>query len=132
LNNPNNSDQQAKNFKCDGKALPVEKLPKIVKFRILDPANATQKNLIDMVKAQSIVKITPELIAGVGVAGTSAPRAFREGIGTNAYNEGDVLMLQQLDALNNVLKIGFIDVVRVQFRTPDNESTLTFNCYYQK
>jgi hypothetical protein len=132
LNNPANSASQTKNFKCDGIALPGEVLPKVVKFRVLDPTNARQLALINSVKNQDIIRITADMIAGIPNAGASAPRAYPPGTsGGNPYMEGDVLMFQLFDG-TTVLKTGFMEIVKVNFGSPTNESTLTFNCYYEK
>jgi len=136
LNNPANSGNQTKNFKCGGVALPGETMPNIVKFRALDPTNEAENAYITKVKNKTLESITQEEITEVGItnAGSSTRRFYGEGKVDNQYNPGDVVLMQQYDKDGNVLKVGFIEVIR--FTTTDaaadKKSSLTFNCYFQK
>ena len=138
LNNPNNSANQTRNFRCEGVQLPQEVMPNIVRFRTLDPSIPAQDYYIQAVKDKTLEVITQQMIEDDGIpnAGTSGIR-FRQpevAFATNTFTVGDVLMFQQTEA-GVITKVGFIEVVTVNFLdgTPDvNKSSWTFNCYFQK
>lgn len=135
LNNPNNSENQTKNFKCDGVALPTEKMPNIVMFKNLSISSEVENELIENVKNRTIESINSQEIldAGIVAASSSTRRYYGEGK-DNQMSPGDVLMFQQLDASKNVLKTGFIQIVKFTSDDPatDKKSSMTFNCYFEK
>jgi len=132
LNNPNNSASQTKNFKCSGVALAEEKMPNIVKFRILKTTDA-EGEFYQKVKNRELEEINQQIItdAGIGNAGTSAPRYQ---LTSNIFNIGDVLMFQKFASDGStVLEVGFIEIVSAtDITSVTTKSSLTFNCYFQK
>ncbi len=140
LNNPSSSTSQLKNFKCNGTALPSEAGVRDIKYKVLDPANATQNDIIELVKTKSIVKITPELIAPLGVPGTNNPTSYPPGSGsTSQYKEGSVIFFQVFEgspATPNPDKCGFIEVTKMNFieaaANDYSASTVMINVYYKK
>jgi len=135
LNNPANSENQTKNFKCNGVALPTEKMPNVVKFKNLSITNSAENELIEKVKGRTLESISPADIeaAGIANAGSSTRRFYGEGNSTNQIQPGDVLMFQLFSG-SKVAKVGFIEVVRYKTTDPakDKTSSMTFNCYFQK
>ncbi len=139
LNNPNNSANQAKNFKCEGANLPTELLPNIVKFRILDATDETQLALKNKVINKEILEITDETWAGVPQSSVNTPRFYPSPTapGSNEIVIGDVVMFQRFLA-EEVVETGFIHVTDYSipdFTVDPNEgkkAVVTFNCYFQK
>ncbi len=139
LNNPNNSSSQAKNFKCEGEDLPFEKLPNVVKFRILSATDSTQLALKNKVINKEIVEITDETWAGVPKCASNTPRFFPSATEpqANQFVVGDVLMFQRFDA-GEPFETGFIYITNLTI--PDftedadegKKAVITFNCYFQK
>ncbi len=140
LNNPNNSENQTKNFKCNGANLPTEKMPVVTKFRTLKTDNEADSKYIQLVKNKELAEISKEILAADGVnytTGTANTPRFEQASG---FVAGDVILVIQLkspvttitDA--DVTKVGFIEVVSVSFlAAPDaNKSSWKFNCYWQK
>lgn len=133
LNNPANSANQTKNFKCEGVALPTETMPNIVKFKTLKESVEVEKAYIDKVKNKALESITvAEIEAAELKAGTNAPRYY--GNENNQIAPGDVLLVQQFDSSGNVIKVGFIEIINFTTTNPatDKTSSMTFNCYFQK
>lgn len=130
FNNPNNSATQTSRFLCGEVALPEGKLTNVVKFKVLKATTSAEKVYIDMVKKRTLGKISPSIISGAGIsnATTSTPR-----VGTN-FNVGDVLLFQKFDATGvTVEKVGFIDVVEINMDAANlGQSSITFNCFFQK
>jgi len=132
LNNPNNSAAQTKSFKCSGVALTEEKMPNIVKFRILKTTDA-EGEFYQKVKNRELNEINQQMItdAGIANAGTSAPR-FQ--ISSNIFNVGDVLMFQKFASDGKTVeKVGFVDILSAtDITSVTTTSSITFNCYFQK
>lgn len=149
LNNPNNSENQTKNFKCKESGsslnLPTEVMPVMVRFRTLNASLPEDKKYIDLVKAKSLEEISLDIIKADGVNYTTelsnTPRY------PAAFDKGDVIMLVEYIVPyktapavvgtadysdSNIAKIGFIEVVNVNIDSTINNSDWTFNCYYQK
>ena len=135
INNPNNGANQIKNFKCEGTGLPTEAGSKIVKFRRLDPSIPAENEFITKVKDKTLKIISQDDITADGInnAGTSSFRHYGNPA-TNMYDEGDVILFQQFDSGNNVLKVGFLEIKKITSKNPttDKTSSITFNCYFQK
>jgi hypothetical protein len=136
LNNPHNSANATKLFKCDADYLPTEVMPNIVKFRPLKTISAADNIFIEQVKNQTLTEISQEILtaAGVADAASNTPRYFGAGNASTVWEEGTVLLFQQFDAAGNVLKVGFIDVLKITTLDPttDKTSSVKFNCYFQK
>ncbi|NDV77710.1 IPT/TIG domain-containing protein [Dysgonomonas sp. 511] len=133
LNNPANSSSQTKNFKCNGSALPTETMPNVVKFRILS-SSGKQLEYKNKVLNKELSELNQQMITNDGIlaAGTSAPRYKQSKDGKNIYNIGDVLMFQLFDGTTPE-KVGFIEIVSAtDITSVTTESSLTFNCYFQK
>lgn len=136
LNNPNNSENQTKNFKCNGVALPTEKMPNVVKFKSLSPSNEADNIYIEKVKNKTLVSVTPQDIEDAGIA-TTAPsntrRFYGEGSSNNQMSPGDVLLILWYDGAT-ITKVGFLEIVKFTSQDPtkDKTSSMTFNCYFQK
>lgn len=130
FNNPNNSATQANRYECDGTTLPEGKMPNVVKFKILKETTGAERVYINHVKNKTLGKISPAIISesGVSNATTSTPR-----FGTN-FNTGDVIMFQKFDATGvTVEKVGFIYITGVNIDMENlGQSTITFNCFFQK
>lgn len=130
LNNPNNTNTQTPRFECNGVALNKEKMPNVVKYRILKATTKAEKIYIEHVKNRTLGKIDPSIVseAGVSNATTSTPRA-----GTN-FNAGDVIMFQKFDAAGiNVLEVGFINITDVIIDAENlGQSSIVFDCFFQK
>ncbi len=130
FNNPNNSSTQASRFECDGVALPKEKMPNKVKYRILKETSSAERVFINHVKNKTLGKISPAIIseAGISNASTSTPR-----YGTS-FTDGDVLMFQKFDDAGLVVeKVGFIYVTKVEVDAENlGLSSITFNCFFEK
>lgn len=135
LNNPANSGNQTKNFKCNGVALPTETMPNIVKFKNLSTGNAAENELIEKVKNRTLESISQTDIdaAGIVTANSSTRRFYGEGNADNQMKPGDILMFQLFSGSTPV-KVGFIEVVKFTSSNPtsDRTSSMTFNCYFQK
>jgi hypothetical protein len=135
LNNPNNSGNATKLFKCGDEYLPTEKMPNIVKFRILNPSSAADNQWIQQVKNKSLTEISQEIWAASGAANATSntPRYYGSGQ-TNQWEEGSVILFQQYDAAGTVLKVGFMDVLKITTNDPttDKTSSVRFNCYFEK
>lgn len=136
INNPNNSANSTKMFLCDGTALPNEKMPNIVKFRILRPDNKAEGPYYTMVKERTLGKIDPTIIkdAGIQNAGVSTPRFNNNNNPANPFEEGTVLLFQKFNSTGvTVEEVGFIEVVKAVVPEGNNEqSSMTFNCFFQK
>ncbi len=124
LNNPNNTATQTSRFACDGTSLTGEKLPTIVKFKKLNIGSSSEKVFYDKVISRTLEEINPSLISIT--AGTSTPRA-----GTD-FNVGDVLLFQKFNG-TTIVKVGFIEITGIDLNSASlGESTITFNCFFQK
>jgi hypothetical protein len=137
LNNPNNSAATTHIFKCGEDYLPSEKMPNAVKFRPLKTTLAADNSFIEQVKNQTLTEISQEILdaAGVTAATSNTPRYFGAGNPSTVWEEGTVLLFQQYDAGGvNVLKVGFIEVLKITTTDPttDKTSSVKFNCYFQK
>ncbi|MCC8188786.1 MAG: IPT/TIG domain-containing protein [Bacteroides sp.] len=62
LNNPKNSENQTKAFKCDNVALPTEVMPNEVKFRVFSADNDAQKKYIDLVRNKQLETISAQML----------------------------------------------------------------------
>lgn len=136
LNNPANSENQTKNFKCDGIALPTEKMPNTVKFKNLAMGNSTEENiLIEKIRNRTLESISQANINAIGIldATSSTRRFYGESDPNNQMQPGEVLMFQLFSG-NNIEKVGFIEIVKFTSTNPasDRTSSMTFNCYFQK
>ncbi|MDY9919967.1 MAG: IPT/TIG domain-containing protein [Proteiniphilum sp.] len=150
INNPNNSENQTRNFRCratTGSAvnLPTEVMPTMIRLRTLNANLAEDKKYIDLVKAKTLEKISLDIIKEDGLNYTSG---FSNTLKyQTAFNPGDVILFVKYTvAANtppaikgtadysdaNIDKIGFIEVVNVNIESTINNSDWTFNCYYQK
>lgn len=150
INNPNNSENQTKNFKCKATtgssvSLPTEVMPTMIRLRTLNADLAEDKKYIDLVKAKVLEEISLDIIKENGLnytSGLSNTLKYPE-----AFNAGDVILfIKYTVAANtppaikgtgdysdaNIDKIGFIEVVNVNIESTINNSDWTFNCYYQK
>ena len=136
LNNPNNSGNQTKNFKCNNVVLPTETMPNIVKFRALSSSVPAEQVYIEQVKNKTLKSVSAQEItdAGIAHATTSAPRFKGIGVADNAMNPGDILLMQQYNSSGEVIKVGFIEIVKFTTNDPatDKTSAMTFNCYLSK
>ncbi|MCD8164804.1 MAG: IPT/TIG domain-containing protein [Bacteroides sp.] len=131
LNNPANNTTQAPRFSCDEVALPAEQIPNVVKYRVLKTTTSRENVYIEQVKTKTLGKISPEIIAEAGIsnAGTSTPRYGSD----QQFVTGDVLMFQKFDPTGvTVLEVGFIEILAVDIQPVLGESTVTFNCFFQK
>ncbi len=144
LNNPNNSGNQTKNFKCNNVNLPTEVMPTIIRFRTLKADNEADNKYIQLVKNKQLDIISKEILIADGVncaTGTANTPRFEQASG---FVTGDVILFMKLNRViglapdeikpEDIVKVGFIEVVTVNFlAAPDaNKSNWTFNCYYQK
>lgn len=151
INNPNNSENQTKNFKCKattGSAvnLPTEVMPTMIRLRTLSADVAEDKKYIDLVKGKTLEEISLDIIKGDNLnytTGFSNTLKYEAG-----FNKGDIILFIKYIAPAktppanqgiadysdaNIDKIGFIEVVDVAINsTTINNSAWTFNCYYQK
>lgn len=137
INNPNNSANQTSMFFCNEAQLPGEKLPNIVKFKILKTSTKAENEFINQVRSRTLGQISPDIIkdAGVSNASTNAPRYNLNGLNPSSpFEEGSVLMFQKYNSTGaTVEEVGFIEVVEVN--VPDDvkrKSTMKFNCFFQK
>lgn len=137
INNPNNSANQTSMFFCNDTQLPGEKLPNIVKFKILKTSTKAENEFINKVKSRTLGQITPEIVkdAGISNASTNAPRYNLNGLNPSSpFEEGSVLMFQKYNSTGaTVEEVGFIEVVKVN--VPDDvkrKATMKFNCFFQK
>jgi len=148
LNNPNNSENQTKNFKCEGVNLPTEKMPVITKFRILKADIDAEKKYIDLVKSKQLNEIDLQTLIADGTVvlndngEISTANTPRFNAASNGFVEGDVILLFKCGKItpnsttlilpSDVEKVGFIEVKQVNMAATVNQSSWTFNCYYQK
>lgn len=139
INNPNNGENQIKNFKCNNVNLPSEKGSKVIKFKRLDPTVAAENEFITKVKGKTLesISLSDLTVAGIASAGTSS---FRHngipGDANNMYSEGDVILFQQFESATSktVVKSGFLEIKTITTTNPktDKKSSITFNCYFEK
>ncbi|MCL2098286.1 MAG: IPT/TIG domain-containing protein [Bacteroidales bacterium] len=142
ISNPTNGTGYTQ-YRCEGVALPSGG-SKNVMFRFLNETptttpNAAEAALAEIVRNQTIIKITPDLWDGVRVPAMSAPRAYppHGSTGSNPFVEGTIMMFQEFQA-GAPVKTGFIEVVKLTF--PEDisttalaaRSTITMNIYYEK
>ncbi|WP_163319671.1 IPT/TIG domain-containing protein [Dysgonomonas sp. 520] len=137
INNPSNSANQTSMFMCGETLLPGEKLPTVLKFRLMRPTNKNEGPFYTQVKNRTLGKISPEIISEAKIqnATLNTPRFNYNNINpSNPFSEGDVLMFQKFDSSGaTVQKVGFIEIVKVD--VPDDikrQTTMTFNCWFQK
>jgi len=137
INNPNNSANQTSMFFCNDVQLPGEKLPNIVKFKVLKTSTKAENEFINKVKSRTLGEISPQIIkdANISNASTSAPRYNLNGLNPSSpFEEGSVLMFQKYNSTGaTVEEVGFIEVVEVN--VPDDvkrKTTMKFNLFFQK
>lgn len=134
----------------------------VLKYRFLDPTNATENAIIQKVKNQTLEKIdeaefpidvTAKTVAGVGI--TSASGSLSSDIwAKGSFEPGKEKLDVKVDAVvmvlyynyngagtgmnfaENILRIGFIHITNVNYRqmsaNDSGASDWTFNCYWQK
>lgn len=129
LTNPNNSANATKVFFCNGEALPAETMPNIVKFRLMRTSSGADNKFIEMVKDKTLTEISEAILTENGVGTTSS-----NNIDYPNLSAGAVLLMKQFDKSGNVLKVGFIEVLEINTTDPtsDKQSSMTFNCYFEK
>ncbi len=126
INNPNNSGNITKLFSCGGVFLDGEKMPNIVKFRVLTSTSDINKY------ANPAINRTLESIstATIGtVATSSTPQS-----GSN-FKEGNVIMFQIYSNSTTAAKTGFIEITNINIPNDESEKTkssITFNCFFEK
>lgn len=145
LNNPNNSANQTKNFKCNGVNLPTEVMPVITKFRTLKADVDAEKKYIDLVKSKGLESIDLQTLIADGTVTLNADNKLSAS-NTPKFNasggfvDGDVILIFKCKAgtsgttilESEVEKVGFIEVKSVNLAASVNQSSWTFNCYFQK
>ncbi|MDL2303580.1 IPT/TIG domain-containing protein [Dysgonomonas sp. OttesenSCG-928-D17] len=135
INNPNNSANSTKVFLCNGNSIGDEKMPNIVKFRFMRPDNKNEGPYYKMVRERTLGKISPEIIseAGISNATLSTPRFNNNNNPANPFVAGDVLMFQKYDSKGTTVEeVGFIEIVECIVPENPEQSSLTFNCFFQK
>ncbi|GHU85721.1 hypothetical protein FACS1894153_1470 [Bacteroidia bacterium] len=153
LNNPNNSDQQFKNFKCNKVGLPVEKGVKTTKFYILKDTIPAESELKQkLLNKETLSEITLAMLdTALGfsalclVPSSSSPR-WRENEDVPAHNVpanwkvGDILVFRNTENDKYPAKVGFIEIVAVDYGGKNASgvipsmytSTVTINVWCQK
>ena len=141
ISNPTNGSGYNQ-YRCEGIAL-TSGGSKSTMFRFLNTTatttpNAAEAALAELVKNQTIIKITPELWDGVRTPAMSAPRAYKAPqTGSNPFEVGTIMMFQEFQ-LGVPVKTGFIEVVKINFADDVSttalaaRSTVTMNIYYEK
>ncbi|MDU1892176.1 MAG: IPT/TIG domain-containing protein [Dysgonomonas sp.] len=136
LNNPNNSDNSTAMFSCEGTALPKEKMPNIVKFRVLRPDNKNEGPYYTMARERTLGKIDASTISSAGIsnASVSTPRFNYNNNPANPFEEGSVIMFQKFDSKGKTVEeVGFIEVIKVVIPEDNKrQASMTFNCFFQK
>lgn len=171
LNGPANSVGQIKNFfmsatssndnRCLGANVDAYGTP-VIAYRYLNPANATEKALIDKVINQQIERIDEESfpvdvanqsVAGIGITsceGTTTTAKWAVGTDFVIKQPADNIKIDAVimvfyygyggyngNFAQNILRIGFVHIVSMNHRLDSSNqqpsrSDVTFNCYWQK
>ena len=119
FNNPNNSATQTSRFSCNGVPLTGEKLPNVVKFRKLTDSGS-EGDFKQKVINRTLEEINPTIVTFS--TGSSVMRQ-------TDFNVGDVLLFRKSSGTEMV---GFIEITDVNISSVLGESTITFNCFFQK
>lgn len=132
FSNPGRASSKVKNFKCDNIALESVAFPNFVKFQLLDPNNTADKKYIDIVHNKdwnTLDALVPETLVTEGIVN---PRPGSNDLKpAEGFKVGDVILFALLDGDEGAMqKWGFIELLNVN--PSEKQSTVTFNCYFQK
>ena len=120
---PSNTANVLKSQSCDGVALNKDDYATFLltstKFRILDPGNATQAELIRKVQEREITEITEDLFTGIAAPATRTP---------NNFTKNQVIWYKNFTKN----KSGLIEILDVKTKDPNTENEIDIYVYFQK
>lgn len=130
INAQDNTGEQIDNFFCDGTRLAKEKTPNTMRLKTLNPADTDEKELINMVKNQTLEELNSAVLAEMGIGDASLSYVQTNHV-LFSFKEGDVILFQQYnDDLSEVEYTGAMEVVEVILNGGKTEATIKFNAYF--